>query len=404
MQTALAEPYKSTPAGQEADAILRSCVHCGFCNATCPTYQLLGDELDGPRGRIYQIKQLVEGAPATERIRLHLDRCLTCRNCETTCPSGVQYGNLLDIGRDIVEAQVPRPWRERTFRRLLRFVLPYPRRLRPVLWFAGMFRALLPATLREQLPQRRKPVPWPVSAQQRKVIMLDGCVQSVSEPGINAAAARVFDRLGYAAQRATGANCCGAVSFHLSAADEARTFMRANIDAWWPLIAQGAEAIIVTSSACSLMVKDYGRLLKDDAAYAGKAARVSELCCDIAEFIARADLSRLNAVQPQQIAFHAPCTLQHGSKLPGIVEQILGSLGFTLTPVKDAHLCCGAAGTYSILQPALSKQLLVNKVAALENGAPALIATANIGCLLHLQGGSRRPVKHWIELLDNAHH
>jgi glycolate oxidase iron-sulfur subunit len=232
------------------------------------------------------------------------------------------------------------------------------------------------------------------------VILMDGCVQSVAEPNINAATARVLNRLGVGAVRASGVNCCGAVSFHLSAADEARTFMRANIDAWWPLIEQGAEAIVITSSACSLMVKDYGRVLHDDAAYADKAARISALCCDVSEFIARADLGKLTGIAPRQIAFHAPCTLQHGGKLPGVVEQILGTLGFTLTPVKDAHLCCGAAGTYSILQPELSKQLLANKVVALEGGEPDTIATANIGCLLHLQGGSRRPVQHWIELLD----
>lgn len=399
MQTSLAEQYKITPRGQEADAILRSCVHCGFCNATCPTYQLLGDELDGPRGRIYQIKQLLEGDPATARVRLHLDRCLTCLNCETTCPSGVQYGKLLDIGREMVETTTGRPRRERITRWMLRKVLPYPRRLRPLLALGRVLRPVLPQAVRENMARSFRSPSWPAPRHTRRVIMLEGCVQSVMQPNINAATARVLDRLGYSVQRIAGVNCCGAVSFHLTAGDEARRFMRRNIDMWWPLIESGTEAIIVTASACSLMVKDYGRLLRDDPAYADKATRVSALCRDISEFIAAADHTPLK-VAARKIAFHAPCTLQHGAKLPGVTERLLTSLGFELTPVADSHLCCGAAGTYSLLQPELSTQLRANKIAALEEGAPDCIATANIGCLLHLRAAADRPVHHWIELLD----
>jgi glycolate oxidase iron-sulfur subunit len=402
MQTSLADFIKDTPEGREADAILRACVHCGFCTATCPTYQLLGDELDSPRGRIYLIKQALEGQPVSARTQLHLDRCLTCRACETTCPSGVRYGHLVDIGRGIVERQVPRPWHERAKRRALRAVLPHRARFAPLLRVGQILRPLIPGRLRRKVPPRQAPSAWPEPRHTRRMLVLDGCVQPAIAPNINAATARVLDRLGIDLIRPEGAGCCGALSYHLNAHDEGLDFMRGSIDAWWPHIEAGAEAVVVTASGCGAQVKDYGYLLRNDPAYAEKAARVSTLARDIGEVLAREDLGPLNGRAPRQprLAFHSPCTLQHGQKLNGVVERVLRELGWTLTAVPDAHLCCGSAGTYSILQADLSQQLLRNKVGALQSGRPELIATANIGCLTHLQSGTAMPVRHWIELVD----
>ena len=399
MQTKLTESFKQSAVGLEAESILRSCVHCGFCNATCPTYQLLGDELDGPRGRIYQIKQLLEGDRATALNRQHLDRCLTCRSCETTCPSGVQYGRLLDIGRELVEQQAPRPWYQRSLRKLLRLTLPWPKRLKPLFWLGQRVRPLLPTSLQRQIPPPTTRLHWPEQRHRRTMVLLDGCVQSIAAPNINVAAARLLDRLDIQLIRPTNGGCCGAVSHHLSAPHESLDFMRRNIDGWWPWIEQGAEAIVITASGCGVMVNEYGALLKDDPAYADKAVRVSALARDISEIVEAEDLSRLTGIEPGIIAFHSPCTLQHGQQLNGVVESLLRRLGFTLTAVKDAHLCCGSAGTYSILQPKLSKQLQKARIEALEAGSPELIATANIGCLLHLQAVASCEVRHWIELL-----
>jgi len=403
MQTSISQAYRDTAQGREADAILRSCVHCGFCTATCPTYQLLGDELDGPRGRIYLIKQLLEGQAVSARTQLHLDRCLTCRACETTCPSGVRYGRLADIGRELVERQVARPAPQRLLRYLLRKLVAYPRRVAPLLLVAQALRPLLPAALRRKVPARQPRTPWPRQARSRRMLVLAGCVQSVATPHTNAAAARVLDRLGIQLVSASAAGCCGAVSHHLSAHDEGLDFMRRNIDAWWPHIEQGVEAIVVTASGCGAVVKDYGHLLAQDPAYADKARRVSALARDISEVLRDADLAGAGlGRQRLRVAFHSPCTLQHGQRLNGVVEAILARAGFTLTRVSDPHLCCGSAGTYSILQPQLSRRLLANKVAALEQDGPDVIATANIGCQMHLGSAAGRPVRHWIELLDEA--
>lgn len=400
MQTSLADFIKDTPDGREAEAILRSCVHCGFCTATCPTYQLLGDELDGPRGRIYLIKQVLEGAPAGRSTQVHLDRCLTCLACETTCPSGVRYGHLLEIGRDTVEQQVARPWREQLVRALLRRTLPHRRRFEAVLALGRAARPLLPAALRRQVPPRPRPYgSRPTAARARRMLLLEGCVQPGLAPEINAATARVFDALGIALQSPAGSGCCGALSLHLGARDEALAFMRRNIDTWWPAIEAGAEAIVVNASGCGVAVKDYGHLLREDPAYAEKAARISALTRDPAEVLANEDLEGLD-IAPRRLAFHSPCTLQHGQQLNGRVEALLGRLGFELSPVADAHLCCGSAGTYSVLQAELSGRLRRDKLARLEAGDPELIATANIGCLSHLRGSAARPVHHWIELLD----
>jgi glycolate oxidase iron-sulfur subunit len=401
MQTHLADFIKDTPEGQEADEILRNCVHCGFCTATCPTYRLLGDELDGPRGRIYLIKMLLEGQEVSRRTQLHLDRCLTCRACETGCPSGVRYGRLVDIGRGLVEEKVPRPWRQRALRRALRLLLPYPARFAPLLGLARLIRPVLPKAFQAKIPPRVRAQPWPARRHARTMLVLDGCVQPALAPAINAAAARVLDRLGISLIRAEGGGCCGALSYHLGAHGEGLDFMRRNIDAWWPHLERGAEAIVMTASGCGAMVRDYGQALQHDPAYAEKAERVSALTRDLGEILAAEDLAPLRPKAPGRIAFQSPCTLQHGQKLNGVVEAVLTRLGFELAPVENPHLCCGSAGTYSILQPELSERLLDDKLAALEAGAPAVIATANIGCLTHLQSKANRPVRHWVELLDS---
>jgi glycolate oxidase iron-sulfur subunit len=402
MQTHLTEQFLKTPEGQEADAILRACVHCGFCTATCPTYQLLGDELDGPRGRIYQLKQVFEGQPPGRSTQLHLDRCLTCRACETTCPSGVQYGRLADIGREVLDRQVSRPWRQRLLRYALRKVLPHPRFFGTLLRLGQRMRPLLPAALREKVPPKQQVPPRPQSTHPRTMLVLEGCAQSSATPATNAIAARVLDRLGVRLVSPDGQGCCGAVSHHLSASEEALDFMRANIDAWWPWIERGAEAIVVSASGCGAMVKEYGHLLRHDPAYADKAARVSALARDLSEVVAAEDLSALGRPGGgRRVAFHAPCTLQHAQQINGVVENILRQAGFELTSVRDGHLCCGSAGTYSILQPELSQRLRDDKLTKLGEGEPELIATANVGCQLHLQSGEL-PVRHWIELLDVA--
>ncbi|MFZ1569594.1 MAG: glycolate oxidase subunit GlcF [Thiolinea sp.] len=404
MQTNLSEHYRQSAQGQEAEAILRACVHCGFCTATCPTYQLLGDELDGPRGRIYQIKQILEGAQPTATTRLHLDRCLTCRSCETTCPSGVKYGRLVDIGREIIEKQTERPLFEKLQRQALRAVLPYPQRFRSLLALCYLVKPLLPNNLAKKLPlQQGNRFQWSSKPQTRKVLAFDGCVQSVVTPSTNAAVSRVLQKLGIELVSVQEAGCCGAISQHLAAPAEALNFMRRNIDAWWPHLEAGAEAIVISASGCGVMLKDYGHLLKTDPNYAAKAQRVSALAKDISELLQAADFGKTNIPEHlKRVAFHSPCTLQHGLKLNGVVERILQKAGFELTPVADAHLCCGSAGTYSILQAELSQQLLINKLTALQAQQPQVIATANIGCQLHLATGTKLRVVHWIELLDEA--
>ncbi|MFI0400045.1 MAG: glycolate oxidase subunit GlcF [Thiolinea sp.] len=404
MQTNLSEHYRQSAQGQEAEAILRACVHCGFCTATCPTYQLLGDELDGPRGRIYQIKQILEGAQPTATTRLHLDRCLTCRSCETTCPSGVKYGRLVDIGREIIEKQTERPLFEKIQRQALRAVLPYPQRFRSLLALCYLVKPLLPNNLAKKLPlQQGNRFQWSSKPQTRKVLAFDGCVQSVVTPSTNAAVSRVLQKLGIELVSVQEAGCCGAISQHLAAPAEALNFMRRNIDAWWPHLEAGAEAIVISASGCGVMLKDYGHLLKTDPNYAAKAQRVSALAKDVSELLQAADFGKTNIPEHlKRVAFHSPCTLQHGLKLNGVVERILQKAGFELTPVADAHLCCGSAGTYSILQAELSQQLLINKLTALQAQQPQVIATANIGCQLHLATGTKLRVVHWIELLDEA--
>lgn len=404
MQTSIAPELANDARVIDAEKTLRKCVHCGFCLATCPTYNLLGDELDSPRGRIYLIKQVVEGETPTVKTLTHLDRCLTCRNCETTCPSGVEYGHLLDNGRSLVEDQVERPLKQRLMRKAVLNFLPYPNRVAPLVKLGQLCRSVLPKAMAASVPLKQKAVEWPKASQKRSMLVLDGCVQPSMTPATNAAAARVLDTLGISLVSVENSGCCGAVHFHLNKQDDAKAFIRRNIDAWWSYIESGAEAIITTASGCGVMVKDYGHILSDDPEYKDKAARVSELCRDIVEVLRAEDLTgitdKAQALGP--IAFHPPCTLQHGQKLPLATETLLSTIGFNLVPVADSHTCCGSAGTYSIFQPELSRRLRDNKVAALNAHSPATIATANIGCQLHLQAGTGKAVVHWIELIEQV--
>jgi len=409
MQTHLAPEFQNTPDGQAAEAILRKCVHCGFCTATCPTYQLLGDELDGPRGRIYLIKQVLEGAQPTRKTQQHLDRCLTCRNCESTCPSGVDYGHLVDIGRKVVEARVERPASERAVRWLLKEGLTSPL-FAPAMKLGQSVRGLLPESLRAKVPAPQPSGAWPSRTHARKVLMLAGCVQPAMMPNINTATARVLDAAGIQSVIAPEAGCCGAVKFHLNDQSGGLQQMRANIDAWWPYIDParntGVEAIVMNASGCGATVKEYGHLLRNDPAYAAKAAHVTALTRDLSELLpdlVPALQGRLKEGGPRRLAYHPPCTLQHGQKLRGGVEQHLRALGFDVRVSRtESHLCCGSAGTYSVLNPELSTQLRDRKLGQLAPLEPETIVSANIGCISHLQSGTRTPVQHWVEVLDAA--
>ncbi|KTT14008.1 glycolate oxidase iron-sulfur subunit [Pseudomonas oryzihabitans] len=403
MQTNLSPAARELPRAADAERVLRSCVHCGFCNATCPTYQLLGDELDGPRGRIYLIKGMLEGGEVSEKTREHLDRCLTCRNCETTCPSGVSYHELLDVGRAEVERRVPRPLGQRLLRAGLRQVLPQPRLFGALLKSGQVLKPLLPASVQAKLPARIAAAGVrPAPRHARRMLILEGCVQPGLSPNTNAATARVLDRLGISLEAAPRAGCCGAVDYHLNAQEAGLDRARRNIDAWWPALQAGAEAIIQTASGCGAFVKEYASLLKDDPAYAAKAREVSARTRDLVEVLRDLPLEELRLANTPRLAFHCPCTLQHAQRLGGAVEGVLQRLGFPLTPVPDGHLCCGSAGTYSLTQPDLSRRLRDAKLEALESGRPEVIATANIGCQSHLDGAGRTPVRHWIEILDAA--
>ena len=411
MQTHLAPEFQGTADGLAAEAILRKCVHCGFCTATCPTYQLLGDELDGPRGRIYLIKQVLEGQTPTRKTQQHLDRCLTCRNCESTCPSGVDYGHLVDIGRKLVDERVVRPAAEKALRWALKEGLPSPL-FAPAMKLGQAVRGLLPASLKNKVPAAQDAGVWPTRTHARKVLMLAGCVQPAMQPNINSATARVLDASGIEVVLAAKAGCCGAVKFHLNDHDGAKAEMRRNIDAWWPLMQDGTgvEALVMNASGCGVMVKDYGHALRDDPQYAAKAQRVSELTRDLSELLPElvplllpALRTRMQSAPAQQITFHPPCTLQHGQQLRGSVEKHLGDLGFKINVAScEAHLCCGSAGTYSVLQPELSYALRDRKLGNLAQMQPDTIVSANIGCITHLQSGTATPVRHWVEVLDEA--
>ena len=404
MQTHLAPEFQNSADGLAGEAILRKCVHCGFCTATCPTYQLLGDELDGPRGRIYLIKQVLEGQAPTRKTQLHLDRCLTCRNCETTCPSGVEYGHLVDIGRKLVDERVPRPAGERALRWALKEGLPSPL-FAPALKMGQAVRGLLPPDLKNKVPARQAAGSWPTRQHARKMLMLQGCVQPAMMPNINSATARVLDAAGIQVLTAAKAGCCGAVKFHLNDQDGGKAQMRTNIDAWWPHVEAGVEAIVMNASGCGVTVKDYSHILRDDEAYAAKAGRISELTRDLSELFPElvGELQGKVKAGTGTLAFHQPCTLQHGQQLRGGVETLMTALGFDLKPAaNEPHLCCGSAGTYSVLQPEIAYQLRDRKLGNLQAGAPEVIVSANIGCITHLQSGTATPVRHWVEVLDAA--
>jgi glycolate oxidase iron-sulfur subunit len=419
METHLAEHLKGTSQGEVAEAILRKCVHCGFCTATCPTYQLLGDELDGPRGRIYLIKQVVEGKPATAQTLKHLDRCLTCRNCESTCPSGVQYGHLVDVGRALVEEQVQRPMADRLLRGALREGMTRRWLFDPAMRLGQAVRPLLPESLKAKVPERRAAGAWPSRSHARKVLILNGCVQPAMMPAIDAATARVLDRIGIQTVVEARSGCCGAVRHHLNDHQGSLTDVKRNIDAWWPYFdpdqkAFEAEAILINASGCGAMVKDYAHLLRDDPSYLKMAEVIVAKAFDLSEWLPAAlqvakdggllklSASTLRAGVSRNLVFHPPCTLQHGQQLKGKVESFLSSLDVGLTANPESHLCCGSAGTYSVLQPELSKQLRDRKLENLQTGAPELILSANVGCIGHLQSGTGTPVRHWIEWLDEA--
>ena len=397
MQTHLSEAFVGTPQGETAQAILRKCVHCGFCTATCPTYQLLGNELDGPRGRIYLIKQVLEGDEATKRTQLHLDRCLTCRSCETTCPSGVEYGKLLDIGRAVVDREVPRTMAARLKRAALKLAVPNTKLVGVMLWFARRFKPLMPTILAKKIPAYEPPKPWPSTQHSRRMIIHQGCIQRVAKPAINAAAARYLDANSISAVRTDDA-CCGALGLHMADHAFFERYAKRNIDAWWPEIEAGAEAIVSTASGCGVTIKDYGYLLEADPEYAHKAKRIADMTIDIAE-VFNANAASQGKALYRKVAFQSPCTLQHGQKIVATVEQILHQHGVETTPVADAHLCCGSAGVYSLLQPKISMQLLDDKLSALQEHAPQCIVTANIGCLMHMESKADLPVRHWIEVV-----
>ncbi len=402
MKTSINQQTLQTHQGQEANRILRNCVHCGFCNATCPTYQLTGDELDGPRGRIYLIKQVLEGKHASSLTQSHLDRCLTCRNCESTCPSGVDYGELLDIGRQMVSEQNRRTIRDRVRRYMVRKLFLTRPLFNAAIATAQSIRTLLPDVVKQKVPPKPDTMlDWPTAEHQRKIILLPGCVQPALQPNIDRAAAIVLDRLGIQTLRVPETGCCGGISHHLDAYEEARATIKGNIDCWWPYIEDNQiEAIISTATGCEVTIKEYGRMLVDDPSYRYKAARISALSKDLSEYVAEQDQIQSSETGfDQKVAFHPPCTLQHGQRIRGTVESLLRTSGMQLVNFQESHLCCGSAGTYSILQKAMAEQLRDRKMQHIESARPDVIVTANIGCLLHLQSGTHIPVKHWIELL-----
>jgi glycolate oxidase iron-sulfur subunit len=404
MQTNLADFIKGTREGEEADAILRACVHCGFCTATCPTYQVLGDELDSPRGRIYLIKQVLEGVAPTRKTQLHLDRCLTCLNCETTCPSGVKYGRLVDIGRKVVEERVARPFKDRVKRTMLKEFLPRTGLFKPAFKAGQAARPLLPYSLRDKVQPARHAGPWPRREHARKMLVLAGCVQPAMAPDINAATARVLDSLGVQLIEAPKAGCCGAVRYHMNDQAAGLDDMRRNIDAWWPYVDK-VEAIVMTASGCGFTVKEYGHLLAHDPQYAAKAERISAMTRDLSEILPDFEgeiAARMAGKVKERIAFHPPCTLQHGQKIRGKVEGVLRAAGVDVVLCADSHLCCGSAGTYSVLHPEIAHALRDRKLANLEATGAKEIVSANIGCITHLQSGTDTPVMHWIELIDRA--
>lgn len=400
MRIVLSREFENVPQGKHAAKILQNCVHCGLCNATCPTYQIFSDELDGPRGRIYQMKQLFEGGQVSNLTRKHLDRCLQCRNCETTCPSGVEYGALLEISQSIFEQKQPRTWFDRLRRKWLSYFVTHPMIFAPLLKLGCWVKPIAPRLL-AFVPASQSPlnIPRPCGRQPRKMLALAGCVQSVTTPNTNRAAAYVLDRLGISLLEADAAGCCGSVELHTCGQTAGKATARALIDHWLPYLEEGIEAIVITASGCGMTIKEYPRLFFDEPEYLEKALRISKMVVDLCEVIAREQLIDHSIGRGQKVAFHAPCTLQHGQKIKGVVESILEQAGYQICEVRDSHLCCGAAGTYSILQSSIAARLRSDKQNALLDVKPDIICTANVGCQLHLAVHSKTPIVHWIELL-----
>lgn len=400
MQTTLDKQFKQTRQGKEADDILRKCVHCGFCNATCPTYQLLGDELDGPRGRIYLMKQALEGGELSSKTQQHLDRCLQCRACETTCPSGVEYHRLFEISKSWIEKRTSRGVLDKFMRKVLTQTLPYPKRFAALMKGGQWLKPFLPQSMRRSLSVKKPAVKVLATSQERKMLVLEGCVQPSLAPNINHSAKMLLSGLGIELISAQNAGCCGALDWHMSEEQQGLSLMKKNIDAWWPYVENGLEAIVMTASGCGSFVKEYAYYLSDDADYAHKAEKISQLTRDISEVLYREDLTSIRKSQAiHRVAYHAPCSLQHGQKLTGVVEKILLNAGYTLTLVEDPHICCGSAGSYSILQKSIATRLQKNKLENLQNDAPDAIVTMNIGCHMHLASDAKVPVMHLVELL-----
>lgn len=404
MKTELPAEFLATADGHRADEILRSCVHCGFCNAACPTYRVTGDELDGPRGRIYLIKGLLETGDDAGVARRHLDRCLTCRACETICPSGVAYGELLEVGRERIEASRPAISVSAAARRCLKVVIPHPRRFRPWLHLGSAIRWLLPLRLRRSLPPLRKQhaagtVRSALGRGARRVLVLQGCVQRLGTPQVNAALTTLLAARNVEVIHESAEGCCGSLRLHLGAREEALVDARRLIDALTPHL-DTVDAIVSTASGCGVTVKDYPRLLAADPDYGPRAVAVAEKCVDVAEYLTGLAQQWARSGEFVRVAWQAPCTLQHGQRITGLVEALLTSAGYELVPVADADQCCGSAGTYSLLQPALAGELKRRKLDALSAGKPDVIASANVGCQMHLDTESPVPVRHWLELLS----
>ena len=425
MQIELAEKYQDTAIGREGQEVISPCVQCGQCTFVCPTFRLLDDEWDGPRGRIYLIQHLLEGkTPSADllppaytittlegktlaaNLQMHLDRCLTCRSCEAACPEGVRFGRLLDIGRELVEREMPRSLMERAWRRALKTTLPHRSRFTAVLRTTQALRRFLPVGLRARIPTRRAAGHWPSQSHARTMVVWEGCVQPTLAPGINAAAARVLDRFGIRLIPAAD-GCCGALSQHMSAMRDARAHMRHNIDSLWPLFEAGAETLVLTASGCGAHFRDYGHLLRDDPNYSEKARRISELTRDIAEVVSEEWRNEEGPAlsdhhKGRRIAYQSSCSLQHAQRLNGVVEELLNRAGYKLVRVSYPFMCCGSAGAYSILQRELSESLRKKKLNTLLSCRPQGIATSNIGCLNHLAEASPVPVNHWVELLEDS--
>jgi glycolate oxidase iron-sulfur subunit len=417
MQTSFTLVQLADPATAESEKILRACVHCGFCTATCPTYVLDGNELDSPRGRIYLIKNMLEhDRPATAEVAVHIDRCLSCLACMTTCPSGVHYMHLVDHARAHIEETYRRPLGERLLRSLLAGLMPYPQRFRLALYAARLgkpFAPLAAALGLKRLAAMLRLAPWraphaPLAAQtfpaagarRGRVALLAGCVNDLLAPAINAATISVLTRHGIEVALPAGAGCCGSLVHHMGREDEALAQARANIDAWTTI--EGLDAIVLTASGCGTTVKDYGFMLRGDPAYAQRAARVASLAKDITEYLAGLPLTAQADAPGLVVAYHSACSMQHGQKITRQPKEILAKLGFVVKDVPEGHLCCGSAGTYNILQPDIAKRLRDRKVGTIERMRPDVIAAGNIGCITQIAAGTELPAVHTIELIDWA--